>query len=98
LAEVHRVLRPGARFVILECSTPRLPLVRGLYLFYFHRILPLIGRLVSGHPTAYTYLPRSVANFPETEALAEAMRRAGFRDVTWEHLTLGVAAIHVGTK
>ena len=62
LREVHRVLRPGARFVILEFSTPRLPLVRAAYLFYFHRILPLIGRLVSGHRTAYTYLPRSVAH------------------------------------
>ncbi|MFZ9898574.1 MAG: ubiquinone/menaquinone biosynthesis methyltransferase [Gemmatimonadaceae bacterium] len=98
LREVHRVLRPGARFVILEFSTPRLPLVRAAYLFYFHRILPLIGRLVSGHRTAYTYLPRSVAHFPETDALAAAMRAAGFRDVCWESLTFGIAAIHVGTK
>jgi demethylmenaquinone methyltransferase/2-methoxy-6-polyprenyl-1,4-benzoquinol methylase len=84
--------------VILEFSTPRLPLVRAAYLFYFHRILPLIGRLVSGHRTAYTYLPRSVAHFPETDALAAAMRAAGFRDVRWETLTFGIAAIHVGTK
>jgi len=98
LREVHRVLRPGACFVILEFSTPRLPLVRAAYLFYFHRILPLIGRLVSGHRTAYTYLPRSVAHFPETDALAAAMRAAGFRDVRWETLTFGIAAIHVGTK
>ena len=98
LREVHRTLKPGARFVILEFSTPRLPLVRSGYLFYFHRILPLIGRAVSGHRTAYTYLPRSVANFPETGALAAAMTRAGFRDVRWESLTLGIAAIHVGTK
>jgi len=98
LAEVRRVLKPGARFVILEFSTPRVPLVRAGYLFYFHRILPLIGRLVSGHKTAYTYLPRSVANFPETHALAEAMTAAGFRDVQWESLTFGIAAVHVGTK
>lgn len=98
LREVHRVLRPGARFVILEFSTPRVPLVRSLYRFYFHQILPRIGRLVSGHRTAYTYLPRSVAHFPETEALAAAMRDAGFRDVRWETLTFGIAAIHVGTK
>jgi demethylmenaquinone methyltransferase/2-methoxy-6-polyprenyl-1,4-benzoquinol methylase len=98
LAEVHRTLKPGARFVILEFSTPRFPIVRSAYLFYFHRILPRIGRLVSGHRTAYTYLPRSVANFPETGALAAAMTRAGFRDVRFETLTLGIAAIHVGTK
>jgi demethylmenaquinone methyltransferase/2-methoxy-6-polyprenyl-1,4-benzoquinol methylase len=98
LREVHRTLKPGARFVILEFSTPRVPLVRGLYLFYFHRVLPLIGRLISGHRTAYTYLPRSVANFPETDVLAAAMTKAGFREVRWESLTFGIAAIHVGTK
>lgn len=98
LREVHRVLRPGARFVILEFSTPRMAFVRAAYLFYFHRILPLIGRLISGHPTAYTYLPKSVANFPETEKLALAMRRAGFSSVAWETLTFGIAAVHVGTK
>ena len=98
LREVRRTLRPGGRFVILEFSTPRVPLIRAAYLFYFHRILPLIGRLISGHRTAYTYLPRSVANFPETTLLAAAMTRAGFRDVGWESLTFGIAAIHVGTK
>ena len=98
LREVLRTLKPGARFVILEFSTPRVPLVRAGYLFYFHRILPLIGRLISGHRTAYTDLPRSVANFPETTALAAAMTRAGFHDVRWESLTSGIAAIHVGTK
>lgn len=98
LREVHRALKPGARFVILEFSTPRVPLVRAAYLFYFHNILPLIGRLISGHKTAYTYLPRSVANFPETTKLAAAMTAAGFRDVRWETLTFGIAAVHVGTK
>lgn len=98
LREVHRVLKPGARLVILEFSTPRVPLVRAGYLFYFHRILPLIGRLISGHRTAYTYLPRSVANFPETDKLAAAMTEAGFRDVRWETLTFGISAVHVGTK
>ncbi len=98
LREVHRTLKSGARFVILEFSTPRMPLVRAGYLFYFHRILPVIGRLISGHRTAYTYLPRSVANFPETNVLAAAMSRAGFQDVRFETLTFGIAAIHLGTK
>jgi demethylmenaquinone methyltransferase/2-methoxy-6-polyprenyl-1,4-benzoquinol methylase len=98
LQEVHRVLKPGARFVILEFSTPRVPLVRAAYLFYFHNILPLIGRIISGHKTAYTYLPRSVANFPETTVLAAAMSAAGYRDVRFETLTFGIAAVHVGTK
>lgn len=98
LAEVHRVLEPGARFVILEFSTPRAAIVRAGYHAYFHRVLPFIGRLVSGHPTAYAYLPRSVANFPVEEDLAARMRGAGFRHVRFTSLTLGVAAIHVGER
>jgi demethylmenaquinone methyltransferase / 2-methoxy-6-polyprenyl-1,4-benzoquinol methylase len=98
LREVHRVLAPGARFVILEFTTPRSPLVRALYHLYFHHLLPRIGALVSGHRTAYAYLPRSVANFPIEEELASRMRGAGFVDVQWRVLTLGVAAIHRGTK
>jgi demethylmenaquinone methyltransferase/2-methoxy-6-polyprenyl-1,4-benzoquinol methylase len=97
LREVRRVLSPGARFVILEFSTPRFALVRQAYLAYFHHVLPFIGRLVSGHRSAYTYLPMSVANFPTEETLADRMRTAGFSTVTWERLTLGIAAIHTGT-
>ncbi|HEY4218853.1 MAG TPA: ubiquinone/menaquinone biosynthesis methyltransferase [Gemmatimonadaceae bacterium] len=98
LREVHRVLAPGKRFVILEFTTPRSALVRAGYHLYFHHVLPQIGAIISGHGTAYKYLPRSVANFPIEEALADRMRRAGFADVNWKTLTLGVAAIHVGTK
>ena len=98
LREVHRVLTPGARFIILEFTTPRSVLVRAGYHLYFHHVLPQIGALISGHGTAYRYLPRSVANFPIEEALAERMRAAGFTDVHWKTLTLGIAAIHSGTK
>ena len=98
LREVVRVLRPGARFVILEFTTPRSPIVRFFYHAYFHYILPLIGGVVSGHPSAYRYLPRSVANFPREEELAARMREAGFADVRWRSLTLGVAAVHTGTR
>lgn len=96
LREVRRVLAPGARFVILEFSTPRSALVRAAYHAYFHHVLPRIGRLVSGHGSAYTYLPMSVTHFPTGDALAERMRQAGFADVTWRSLTFGIAAIHVG--
>lgn len=98
LAEVHRVLAPGARFVILEFSTPRAAPVRALYHLYFRHVLPTVGRLVSGHRTAYSYLPQSVANFPAEEELAARMRRAGFSDVRWRSLTFGIAAIHVGER
>ena len=96
LREVRRSLKPGARFVILEFSTPRHRVVRAGYQFYFHTVLPAIGRAVSGHKTAYTYLPQSVAHFPVEEDLAARMSAAGFRDVTWTPLSFGIAAIHVG--
>lgn len=98
LREVRRVLKPGARFVILEFSTPRSAIVRTGYHAYFHNILPWIGGLISGHRTAYKYLPQSVANFPVQDALAQKMRDAGYVDVRYRDLTFGVAAIHTGTN
>jgi demethylmenaquinone methyltransferase/2-methoxy-6-polyprenyl-1,4-benzoquinol methylase len=97
MREVRRTLRPGARFVILEFSIPPHAVVRAAYHAYFHHVLPFIGRLVSGHGSAYRYLPLSVTHFPTGDALAERLRAAGFRDVEWQQLTLGVAAIHHGT-
>ena len=98
LREALRVLVPGGRFVILEFSTPRVRVLRGVYQFYFHNVLPLIGGLISGHRTAYQYLPRSVANFPVEEELAARMEAAGFERVEWRSLSFGVAAIHVGER
>ena len=98
LREVYRVLRPGARFVILEFSTPRFAVVRAIYHLYFHHVLPLLGGLISGHATAYRYLPASVANFPVEEELARRMSNAGFRGVEWKTQTFGIAAIHVAEK
>lgn len=95
LREVRRVLAPGARFVILEFSTPRWRPVRALYHLYFHHVLPTIGGWISGHRTAYRYLPESVAHFPSEPALAARLAAAGFRDVSWRSLTLGIAALHV---
>ncbi len=98
LREVHRVLAPGARLVILEFTTPRSAVVRTFYHFYFHQVLPLVGGLISGHHTAYRYLPKSVAHFPAEPELARRLTAAGFSDVRWESLSFGIAAIHVGTK
>ncbi len=98
LAEARRVLKPGGRFVLLELTTPPRQPLRGLYFFYFRKVLPLIGRLVSRHGDAYTYLPESVLSFPEPEQLAARMRAQGFAEVEYSLLLGGICAIHVGTK
>lgn len=98
LAEAYRVLRPGRRFVILEFNTPRSAVIRAVYNFYFRVLLPRIGRLVSGHPTAYAYLPESVAHFPGPTELAERMAGAGFRNVEFRALTFGIAVVHAGER
>lgn len=98
LREVARVLKPGARFVVLEFTTPPRQPLRTLYFLYFRHILPRIGRMVSKHTTAYTYLPESVLAFPEPVALAERMTQAGFGAVRFERFRGGICACHVGEK
>jgi len=98
LREAARVLKPGARFVVLEFATPRFAPLRALYLFYFRKILPAIGRLVSKHREAYTYLPESVLAFPEPEALSHRLLAEGFSRVGFERLTGGICAVHYATR
>jgi demethylmenaquinone methyltransferase/2-methoxy-6-polyprenyl-1,4-benzoquinol methylase len=98
LRELRRVLKEGGRLAVLEFSSPVVPGFRALFRFYFTRVLPHIGGLVSGSRGAYEYLPDSVSRFPDQKRLAELMRAEGFEGVEYSNLTGGIAALHTGTR
>ncbi|HKO12118.1 MAG TPA: ubiquinone/menaquinone biosynthesis methyltransferase [Acidobacteriaceae bacterium] len=97
LAEFFRVLTPGGELGILDFSEPGGWMGRA-YAFYFRRVLPRIGALISGQGSAYTYLPESVAKFPAPPAMLELMRSVGFADVSWTPYTFGIAGLWRGVK
>jgi demethylmenaquinone methyltransferase/2-methoxy-6-polyprenyl-1,4-benzoquinol methylase len=96
LKETRRVLKPGARFVNLDVSKAPNPLFRRLFNLYFYKLVPLVGGLIGGSRSAYTYLPNSLTNFPDADGLADRFRTAGFRNVRYVRLGGGAIAIHVG--
>ena len=96
--EVARVLKPGARLVIVESGIPERQPLRGLFLFYFEKLLPMIGGFLSQHSTAYRWLPESTRAFPSPEAVAEQMARAGFREVGVTRFLGGATTLYVGTR
>ena len=96
--EIARVLRPGGRLVILEFSLPSASALRNFYLWYFKNVLPLIGRLISKHPTAYNYLPASVEAFPSPEQFSQNLRDAGFGTVRAVPLSFGIVYMFVAIK
>jgi len=98
LREFYRVLKPGGRIVILEFSVPQNQFLNAVYEWYFNLILPRIGNLISGHSNAYTYLPESVANFPNQKKFVEWIEKTGFKKVSFAELAFGIVSIHRGFK
>ena len=98
LHEIHRVLKPGGTIAILEFSEPPPGFVGDAYRWYFSRVLPKIGWLISGHPSAYTYLRKSVARFLRPHELAALMRSVGYRSVEFGEWTMRTVALHTGTR
>jgi demethylmenaquinone methyltransferase/2-methoxy-6-polyprenyl-1,4-benzoquinol methylase len=95
--EFARVLRPGGRLIILEFSLPTNPMMRGLYNFYFRKIMPITATLISGDKSgAYKYLPESVNTFISREAMQDRMRAAGFRDIVARPMTFGICVCYKG--
>ena len=97
-ADVFRVLRPGGHLAILEFSVPRAPGVRQAYLAYFRHVLPRVGSFISGHSSAYTYLPASVGSFPEPEQVMGSLAATGFSQISADSLSLGIVYLYSALK
>jgi demethylmenaquinone methyltransferase/2-methoxy-6-polyprenyl-1,4-benzoquinol methylase len=98
MLEIIRVMKPGGAVAILEFSEPSGKIFGSLYRFYFQRVLPRLGGLISGNGSAYSYLPSSVSKFPSPEALRGLFERSGYADVRFELWTGGIVALHTAKK
>ena len=98
LSGIHRVLSPGGQVVVMEFGLPRNPLIKAIYLFYIRIILPLVGKIISRHPFAYSYLNRTVESFPYADDFLHLLEGAGFKQPIAHSLCFGAVYIYSGKK
>ena len=98
LGEMHRILKPNGKIVVLEFSFPKNIILQWLYRYYFEKVLPITGRIISGHKIAYSYLPSSVVNFPQGETFKKMLECSGFKNISLKPLTLGIVTLYKGIK
>jgi demethylmenaquinone methyltransferase/2-methoxy-6-polyprenyl-1,4-benzoquinol methylase len=98
LREAYRVLRPGGRFLCLEFSSVDVPGLDRIYDLFSFKVIPPLGRAVTGDAESYRYLVESIRKFPKPNAFAEMIRSAGFSRVTWQSLSGGIVALHSGWR
>jgi len=98
MKEMARVLKPGGKLIVLEFSRPRSAVFRQLYWFYFGKVLPFLGRIISGSSNAYRYLPASVKAFPDGCDFTTIMKNCGCSDAKAEPLTFGICTLYTGTR
>ncbi|MEO6639091.1 MAG: bifunctional demethylmenaquinone methyltransferase/2-methoxy-6-polyprenyl-1,4-benzoquinol methylase UbiE [Ginsengibacter sp.] len=98
LSEIYRVLKPGGKLIVLECSRPSLPVIKSFYSFYLNYVTPAVGNLISKNKDAYQYLNNSVQQFPEKKTFTHILNQLGYRHAFYKTLTLGICTIYCGEK
>ena len=98
LSEIKRVLRPGGKLIVLECTKPKLPVIKNFYNLYLKVIAPLIGRVISKNKNAYQYLNESVQSFPEGNDFVQILNKLGYKNASCKTLSIGISSIYCGEK